>query len=99
MAAECKPIRALDAVKPVESAAVRNWTPHSLYEAKPWVLIAVGVAAFLGMTVWSLIDGLWTAWRSLSCVGGAGVTVAGGAMLQLRRDYRSRSKWFRESRR
>lgn len=78
---------------------MRIWTPNSLYEAKPWVLIAIGATALIGMTAWSLLDGLWTAWRSLSCVGGAGLAVAGGAMLQLRRDYRSRSKWSRERRR
>jgi len=78
---------------------VRKWIPKTLYEAKPWVLIVIGCGVLLGATAWSLIDGAWTTWRSLACVAGAAVAVAGGATLQLRLDYRARSKWFREGRR
>jgi len=48
------------------------------------------------MTIWSLSDGSWTVPRSLLCLLGAGLAIAGGATLQLRQDYRANSKWRRE---
>jgi protein-S-isoprenylcysteine O-methyltransferase Ste14 len=75
---------------------VRSWTPQRLYEAKPWVFVCVGVLLAVGMMVWSLIEGLWMLWRSLLCLGGMVLAIVGGATLQLRQDYRARSKWRRE---
>jgi hypothetical protein len=51
---------------------MRNWTPQSLYDLKPWV----------------------TVWRGLLCLGGA---IVGGAILQMRQDYRAQSKWRRDT--
>ncbi len=75
---------------------MRSWTPQRLYEAKPWVFVSVGGLLAVGMMVWSLIEGLWTLWRSLLCLGGMALAIVGGATLQLRQDYRARSKWRRE---
>ena len=75
-----------------------TWTPQSLYEAKPWALIGLGALLGVGMTLWSLVDGSWTLWRSLLCLGGVGVAIVGGATLQLRNDYRANSKWRRDAR-
>lgn len=69
-----------------------------MYDAKPWVFIAAGVVLAIGMMVWSLSAGLWTIWRSLACFAGAALAIVGGATLQLRQDYRARSKWRRKSR-
>jgi membrane protein YdbS with pleckstrin-like domain len=69
-----------------------------MYDAKPWVFISVGVVLAIGAVVWSLSAGLWTVWRSLSCFAGAALAIVGGATLQLRQDYRARSKWRRETR-
>lgn len=77
---------------------MRAWTPQSVYDAKPWVFISVGVVLAVGAVVWSLSAGLWTVWRSLSCIAGAALAIVGGATLQLRQDYRARSKWRRETR-
>jgi hypothetical protein len=74
------------------------WTPQSLYDAKPWVLVAIGGVLAVGTMVWSLSAGLWTVWRSLLCFGGAALAIVGGATLQLRQDYRARSKWRRKTR-
>ncbi len=63
------------------------------------MLIGVGAILTIGMTGWSLAAGFWTGWRSLACVAGVAPTVAGGVLLQLRLDYRARSKWARETRR
>lgn len=69
-----------------------------LYDAKPWVFVGVGGVLVIGMMVWSLSAGLWTVWRGLLCFGGATLAIVGGATLQLRQDYRARSKWRRKMR-
>jgi hypothetical protein len=48
------------------------------------------------MMLWSLSAGLWTVWRSFLCFLGAALAIAGGATLQLRQDYRAKSKWRRD---
>lgn len=75
---------------------MRAWTPRAIYESKPWVFVIIGVAVAVGATLWSLQLGLWTVWRSLACFAGAALAIVGGATLQLRQDYRARSKWRRK---
>jgi hypothetical protein len=76
---------------------VRPWIPQTLYDAKQWVLTGVGAILAIGMMLWSLSDGLWTVWRGLLCLTGAVLAIVGGATLQLRQDYRARSKWRRDA--
>jgi hypothetical protein len=76
---------------------MRSWTPKTLYDAKPWVLIGIGSVLALGMSGWSLSVGYWTWWRGLSLFAGAALGIVGGATLQMRQDYRARSKWRRET--
>jgi hypothetical protein len=76
---------------------MRSWTPQTLYDAKPWAFISIGVILAIGMMLWSLSAGLWTVWRGLLCFGGAALAIVGGATLQLRQDYRARSKWRRDA--
>jgi hypothetical protein len=76
---------------------MRAWTPETLYEAKPWVLIGLGAVLGVGMMLWSLGAGSWTVWRGLLCLGGAGLAIVGGATLQMRQDYRANSKWRRDA--
>jgi hypothetical protein len=76
---------------------MRAWTPQTLYEAKPRVFIGIGVILAIGSMLWSLWAGLWTVWRGLLCFGGAALAIVGGATLQLRQDYRARSKWRRDA--
>jgi hypothetical protein len=71
--------------------------PKTLYDAKPWVLIGVGALLVLGMGGWSLGVGYWTWWRGLSMFAGSAIGIVGGATLQMRQDYRARSKWRRET--
>jgi hypothetical protein len=52
----------------------------------------------VGTMLWSLSAGLWTMWRGLLCFGGAALAIVGAATLQLRQDYRARSKWRRDTR-
>jgi hypothetical protein len=76
---------------------MRSWTPRTLYEAKPWVCIGIGVILADGAMLWSLSAGLWTVWRGLTCFAGAPLAIIGGATLQMRQDYRARSKWRRDA--
>jgi len=75
---------------------MRSWIPQTLYDAKPWAFIGSGTVLAIGATAWSLSAGYWTVWRGLSMLAGAALAIIGGAMLQLRQDYRARSKWRRE---
>jgi hypothetical protein len=78
---------------------MRSWTPQTLYEAKPWACILAGTVLAIGATAWSLWEGYWTGWRGLGIAVGVTLAIIGGATLQLRQDYRARSKWRREMRR
>ncbi len=82
----------------VESTPMRPWTPQTLYDAKPWILVTIGVVLAVGSVGWSLSAGLWSVWRGVLCFAGAALAIVGGATLQMRQDYRARSKWRRASR-
>jgi protein-S-isoprenylcysteine O-methyltransferase Ste14 len=75
---------------------MRSWTPQSLYEAKPWLLMIVGALLLIGMMTWSVVVGSWSFTRSMLCLLGAALAITGGATLQLRQDYRAKSKWRRD---
>jgi hypothetical protein len=74
-----------------------RWTPQTLYDAKPWAFIGIGVILSIGMTLWSLSAGDWGFWRGFLCIVGVGFVVVGGIILQLRQEYRARSKWRRDA--
>ncbi len=76
---------------------MRAWAPQTLYEARPWVFIAAGALLGIGATLWSLAVGYWTVWRGLSVFAGAALSIIGGIILQMRQDYRARSKLRRVS--
>lgn len=75
---------------------MRSWIPQTLYEAKPWALIGVGALFGVGMMPWSMAAGSWNVWRGLFCFVGAALAIVGGATLQMRQDYRAKSKWQRD---
>lgn len=76
---------------------MKRWTPPTVYAAKPWMLIGTGTVLCLGAFTLSLLEGDWTGWRGLSCGVGAAMAIGGGIILQMRQQYRSRSKWRRET--
>jgi len=43
---------------------MRNWTPQSLYDLKPWVFVVAGAFFGVGTLLWSL-------WARLAVGGGA----------------------------
>lgn len=59
-------------------------------------MIGMGAVFAIGATVWSLAAGYWAVWRGLLMFAGAALAIIGGATLQMRQDYRTRSKWRRE---
>jgi hypothetical protein len=75
---------------------MRRWLPKSLYDAKPWALIGTGIVLCAVNMVLSVMDGSWTVTRSLLCLLGVGLAIGGGITLQLRQDYRAKSKWRRD---
>jgi hypothetical protein len=75
---------------------VKTWLPKFLYDIKPWAFIGIGAPASVGAVVWSVRTGEWTGARGAICVVGAVLAIFGGAILQMRREYRARSKWYRE---
>ena len=96
MAAKCNPIGMSGVLRVCRILDVSYWTPQRLYDAKPWLFVGVGAALAIGMMLWSLYSGLWTLWRSLLCLAGAALAIVGGATVQMRQEYRARSKWRRE---
>jgi hypothetical protein len=76
---------------------MKRWLPDFLYGAKPWVLMILGALLGIGAMAWSWWEGSWSPLRGLLCFVGAVGAIVGGAILQLRQDYRARSKWRRES--
>lgn len=74
---------------------MKRWLPDSVYNARPWVMMGGGAVLAVGSMVWSMVAGDWGVWRGLACFLGAGLVIGGGAIVQLRQQYRARSKWRR----
>lgn len=76
----------------------RAWWPSRVYEARPWIAIAIGLAlAGLAFQASMGAQGAWTFGAAIAFLTGCGLVVYGGVVLQIRRDYRKRSKWYREN--
>ena len=75
---------------------MKRWTPEPLYGAKPWLFMVGGAVLAIGVMAWSWWNGAWPAWGGLLCFAGAASAISGGAILQLRQNYRVRSKWRRD---
>lgn len=76
----------------------KAWWPSRVYEAWPWIAIAAGVTfATFAFAASLRARGDWTFLGALAFLAGCGLVVYGGVVLQIRRDYRKRSKWHREN--
>ena len=76
---------------------MKHWSPTGLYNIKPWIMM-IGGALLCGTCVTlSVMRGEWDVLRGMGCGVGAGLVVAGGAIIQLRQTYRANSKWRRTS--
>jgi hypothetical protein len=78
---------------------MKRWSPDSVYNARPWVMMGAGAALCAGAMAMSVVFGEWTTLRGLGCFAGAALVIWGGAVLQLRQTYRANSKWRRTTQR
>jgi hypothetical protein len=77
-------------------ARKKVWWPPTLYEARPRLALVVGALAGVGGMGWSLYVGHWTAITTLLIGSGAALCIYSAVILQMRREYRERSKWARK---
>jgi peptidoglycan/LPS O-acetylase OafA/YrhL len=73
---------------------MKHWWPEHVYQSKPYVALGAGAALALLSVVVSIVRGDWGLW-ALVCAVGFGLVIYGAVILQLRREYRQRSKWAR----
>jgi hypothetical protein len=71
------------------------WWPPWAYEARPWTALTIGAVLMLGSLAWSLHNGSWDAVSTFLFGAGCVLCIYGAVILQLRREYRERSKWSR----
>ncbi len=77
-------------------ARKKVWWPPTLYEVRPRLALVLGILACVGAFAWSLRVGHWTALTTLLVGGGAVLCIYSAVILQMRREYRERSKWSRK---
>lgn len=84
------------AVYTLAMARKKVWWPPTLYEVRPRLALALGILACIGAFVWSIRAGHWSAITTLLVGGGAVLCIYSAVILQMRREYRERSKWSRK---
>ncbi|NJO13343.1 MAG: hypothetical protein HC872_07655 [Gammaproteobacteria bacterium] len=72
------------------------WWPPPLYELRPRAALLLGLGCFVGGFAVSLRTGHWSALTTTLIGVGAVLCIYGAIILQLRREYRERSKWSRK---
>ncbi len=77
----------------------RYWWPGPLYEARPYGALALGVTAVFAALARALAQGEWQLAAGVAFIAGCAVTIYGGVVLQMRIEYRRRSRWRREQQR
>lgn len=76
----------------------RFWWPEPLYEARPYGALTLGLLAGALSLARSIAVGDWQPTFILVLVAGCAVMTYGGVILQMRYQYRRRSRWNRERR-
>jgi hypothetical protein len=74
----------------------RIWWPEPLYEARPYGALTVGLLAGAVALARALAVGYWEDFDTLAFVAGCAVMIYGAVVLQMRYDYRRRSRWKRQ---
>ncbi len=74
------------------------WWPEAVYEAKPYGALTLGLMAGVVALARSLAIGNWDGAFATFLILGVVVVVYGGVILQMRYEYRRRSRWNREAR-
>ncbi len=78
---------------------LRLWWPSPLYEARPYGALLIGIAAGLGALARALQLGEWRLAVGVAFVAGCIAMIYGGVVVQMRMEYRRRSRWYREQQR
>jgi hypothetical protein len=74
----------------------KRWGPPWAYESRPWAALILGGIGGLAGLLAALIQGHWSGLTTTLIGMGSVLAIYGGILLQLRREYRSTSKWVRE---
>lgn len=74
----------------------RIWWRESLYEARPYGALTLGLLTGILALARALAIGYWEDPLTLAFVAGCGVMIYGAVVLQMRYEYRRRSRWNRE---
>jgi len=74
----------------------RIWWPEPLYEARPYGALTIGLLAGVLALARALAVGYWEELYTVAFVAGCAVMIYGAVVLQMRFDYRRRSRWNRE---
>lgn len=74
----------------------KRWWPESFYEVRPYAMLSLGLlAALLALArAWAIEH--WEVPVMLLAGIGCASFVYGAVVLQMRGDYRRRSRWYRE---
>jgi hypothetical protein len=75
---------------------MRRWISDTVYNERPWLMMASGAVLCFGAVLWLIIAAEWSLWQSLGCVFGVWLIIRGGVILLRRQNYRARSKWRRK---
>jgi hypothetical protein len=73
---------------------MKRWWPEGAYRSKPYIALGLGCVLALGSIVLSIVRGDWGQ-LALVCGSGCALLIYGGVIIQLRNEYRQRSKWAR----
>lgn len=73
-----------------------RWEDTRRYRARPYLAFWVGFAALLTGLGLALVSGHWEDWQLGLVALGLALLLYGAIVLQMRREYRRESKWYRE---
>jgi len=74
----------------------RRWWPESLYETLPYAALGLGLLTAVLALARALAIGHWEDFYTVAFFAGCGVMIYGAVVLQMRYEYRRRSRWNRE---
>jgi len=79
-----------------EKSEPNHWETSRRYRARPYVAFAVGLAALMTGLVWAFVLGHWEDWHWGLMMLGLALLIYGAFVLQMRQEYRRKSKWYRD---
>lgn len=74
----------------------KHWWQPWAYESRPWAAMVLGGLSLVVALLVAVVQGSWTALTTVFFGAGCVLCIYGAVVVQLRREYRSTSKWVRE---